>query len=95
MEDINETQINNPKGMYDDILLTAAAKIVLRKLSECPLLCGVYDARNGKDNYMFGVSTVMEMIANLAGDTGFEKMFLSNMVDSEERAEENGGLNGE
>jgi len=48
--------------MHDS--LTTAAQIVLAKLKECPLLCGKYDARNGREDYMYGISTVMEIIAN-------------------------------
>lgn len=65
--------------------LTTAAQIVLGKLKECPLLCGKYDARNGKEDYMYGISTVMEIIANYAGDEEFEEVFLKNMAESEDK----------
>lgn len=65
-----------------------AFQIVLNKLKECELLCGKYDARNGSEYFMYGVSTVMEIIANYAGDNEFEDMFLKNMIESEEKNEE-------
>mgnify|MGYP007122088401 CR=1 FL=1 len=66
--------------------LKLASQIVLSKLKECQLLCGKYDARNGKEDYMYGISTVMEIIANYAGDEEFEEMFLRNMAESEDKA---------
>lgn len=68
-------------------ILRDAATIVLRKLKECPLLCGKYDAMHSNEHYMHGISTVMEMIANYAGDDEFEDMFLKNMTKSEENME--------
>jgi len=69
----------------EEDVLKNAATIVLNKLKECELLCGNYDARNGNEHYMYGISTVMEMIADYAGDEKFEDMFLKNMTKSEER----------
>lgn len=51
------------------------------------LLVGKYDARNGNEHYMFGVSLVMEVIANLAGDDDFGEEFLHNMTLSEQELE--------
>ena len=69
----------------EEDVLKNAATIVLNKLKECEVFCGKYDARNGNKHYMYGISTVMEVIANYAGDEGFEDMFLENMTKSEER----------
>lgn len=60
-----------------------AFQIVLNKLKECQLFCGKYDARNGNEHFMYGISTVMEVIASYAGDETFEEMFLQNMYESE------------
>ena len=62
-----------------------AFQIVLNKLKECNLFCGFYDARNGKEDFMYGISTVMEVIADYAEDKMFADMFLKNMVVSEEK----------
>ena len=61
-----------------------AFQIVLDKLKECELFCGKYDARNGNEHFMYGISTVMEVIAHHAGNEEFENMFLKNMIESEE-----------
>lgn len=68
---------------HEEAILKVAAGIVLNKLKECELFCGKYDARNGNEHYMFGVSTVMEVIANYAGDEEFINMFLKNMEESD------------
>ena len=51
--------------------------------SECGLLVGKYDAKNGNEKYMFGVDTVMEWIAykvsEVQGDD-FSELFTKNMV---------------
>ena len=60
-------------------------QIVLNKLKECELFCGKYDAKNGNEHFMYGISTVMEVIAKYAGDEQFEDIFLNNMVKSEEK----------
>lgn len=65
---------------------TEAFKMVLNKLKECNLFCGKYDAKNGNEHFMHGVSTVMEVIAHYAGDEQFEDLFLKNMINSEENS---------
>lgn len=57
--------------------------------SECGLLVGKYDAKNGNEKYMFGVDTVMEWIAykvsEVQGDD-FSELFTKNMVESQKKA---------
>ena len=81
-----EKPIAKTATLDEDYVLRHSAKIVLNKLKECSLLCGNYDAKHGDEHFMYGISTVMEVIANYAGDDEFESMFLKNMFDSEERA---------
>ena len=64
-----------------------AFQIVLNKLKEYRLFCGIYDAINGDEHFMYGVSTVMEAIANYAGDEQFKQMFIENMVRSNNKLE--------
>lgn len=75
--------------LYDCPLIkhneTEAFKIVLNKLKEVNLFCGIYDAKNGNEHYMNGISTVMEVIAHYAGDEQFEDLFMKNMIKSEEK----------
>lgn len=71
--------------------LRDAYKMVLEDMinSECGLLVGKYDARNGGKQFMFGVSTVMEWIASRVGNDTldeFENLFLKNMLESERKA---------
>lgn len=60
-----------------------AYKIVLEKLKQTPLFCGKYDALNGNINFMYGIRTVMEIIAFNAGEfENFESEFSENLLDS-------------
>lgn len=54
------------------------------------VLTGRYDAKNGERAYMFGVQTVMELIAYRCGNAcgeAFDSKFISNVLLSEARAE--------
>lgn len=56
--------------------------------SECCLLVGKYDAKNGNKNFMYGINTVMEWIAYRVSEKQgeeFSAMFLDNMIDSQEK----------
>ena len=63
-----------------------AYRIVLKDLCKCNLFIGKYDVKNGKEDFMYGISTVMEEIAysvnNNVGDR-FTDIFLKNMIKSE------------
>lgn len=55
------------------------------------LFRGRYDATNGNEQFMYGVSMVMEYIASMAGDEfyeEFDKIFLKNMIQSKRLAEQ-------
>ena len=41
--------------------------LVYKDLMQNPMFRGCYDARNGNEDYMYGISTVMESIAWRAG----------------------------
>lgn len=69
-----------------------AFQITLDELSEIDLFRGIYDAKNGKDDFMYGISTVMECIAYKCSEEigdAFSDMFMQNMATSEERANPN------
>ena len=57
--------------------------------SECGLMVGKYDAKNGDEKFMHGISTVMEWIAyrvsEVDGDE-FSDLFIKNMIASEQKA---------
>lgn len=56
--------------------------------SECGLLVGKYDAKNGDEKFMYGIDVVMEWIAyrvsEKQGDE-FSAMFFDNMIESQEK----------
>ena len=64
--------------------------IVYKDLTEdIGMFTGVYDAKNGKPEFMHGIATVMEHIACEVGDDCYEAFydkFYKNMVESEKRA---------
>lgn len=69
-----------------------AYKLVLEDLTNCGcgLFVGKYDATNGSDKFMYGISTVMEYIAYQVGEKEYEKfqdIFLENMEKSVDKAQ--------
>lgn len=59
--------------------------------SECGLLVGKYDAKNGDEKFMHGIDVVMEWIAYRASEKQgeeFSAMFFDNMIESQEKSEE-------
>ena len=57
--------------------------------SGCNIFTGIYDAKNGSEKYMFGVSTVMEWIAyKVNEETGndFSDLFTKNLIKSIDKA---------
>lgn len=68
-----------------------AYRIVLNDIlnSNCGLMVGKYDAKNGSNEYMAGISTVMEWIAyrtSEADGDAFSEMFIKNLLESERKA---------
>lgn len=61
---------------------------VVDGMTECGLFCGRYDAKNGNEHFMYGVSTVMEYLAYLVSDeygNEFSDTFTKNMIKSEKK----------
>lgn len=78
--------------MKENKALTKAYEMVLKDIldSGCGLMVGKYDAKNGEDSFMYGISTVMEWIAHRVSDeVGYEfsDTFTQNMIESKQRAE--------
>lgn len=66
-----------------------AYKIVFDDLIQCNLFKGIYDAKNGNEHYMYGISAVMEYIAHGVSEECLEKFneeFIQNMIASEEKS---------
>lgn len=77
-------KMNNEQPEIDKSM---AYKIVLKDLMEVDMFCGKYDAKNGNQSFMYGVSTVMENIAGHVSDEcadEFSEIFFQNMTKSEE-----------
>ena len=62
--------------------LRRAYRLVFKDLCKVSMFRGVYDAKNGSDDFMYGVSMVMEAIAFEAENFDFEAMFMDNMTRS-------------
>jgi len=63
-------------------------KDLIEEMSKCGLFIGKYDARNGNENFMHGINTVMEYLAyEVSREYGdnFSDMFIKNMIDSENK----------
>lgn len=60
-----------------------AFKEVLKTLSHVSLFRGIYDAEHGDEKFMYGIQTVMELIAWYADDLNYDEMFTRNMLESE------------
>lgn len=64
-----------------------AYKTVYNDLMRCGLFAGRYDAKNGNEHFMYGVLTVMDVIAKGAGQLDeYERLSMHNMLESEEKA---------
>lgn len=71
------------------MLKRLAYKIVFNDLKKINIYCGVYDAKNGKPDFMYGIWTIMEHIAYEADERKvgeFNGLFSENMDISEEKA---------
>ena len=58
------------------------------EMMECPLFRGEYDAKNGSESFMYGISIVMEYLASCVDDTFYQSVsdiFTHNMVKSQEK----------
>ena len=68
--------------------MTKAYKLVLDDLRKINMFNGIYDAKNGKSDFMDGVWTVMACIAYGANHEEFEDEFCNNRIKSIERSEQ-------
>jgi len=66
-----------------------AYKIVFDDLTRNPLFMGKYDAKNGNEDFMYSIATVMEIIAINSDDTElyewFNDKFYQNIIDSKNK----------
>ena len=71
--------------------LTSEEKEVLKRifteLEKCEMFIGKYDSKHGSEKFMYGINTVMEVLAYMVSDDfgeEFCKKFINNMIKSEE-----------
>ena len=67
---------------------TEAYKIVFEDLSKVNLFMGNYDAKNSNETFMYGISTVMEMIATQVSDDclmDYLNKFDANIIKSQSK----------
>lgn len=68
----------------------ATLKNIFKELKKCDLFIGKYDAKHGDENFMYGVSAVMESLAYMISEkygNDFSQDFVKNMLTSEEKAD--------
>ena len=64
-------------------------KDIIEEMNECGMFVGRYDAKNGKSEFMYGISTVMEYLAYRVSDEygdDFSNTFVTNLIISEQKA---------
>lgn len=75
---MNKTELEKAyKMVFDDLVNNGSG-----------LFVGKYDARNGIDNFMYGICTVMESIACRVDEKTyfeFSDMFAKNMIESQKK----------
>lgn len=80
--------INNDM-VSGDTFKPEAYKLVFDDLIKCNMFKGIYDAKHGNENFMYGILTIMENIALNVSEDCYEKFtaeFTKNMVDSKYKA---------
>lgn len=69
--------------------LRQAYQMVFNDLCKCRLFEGHYDAVNGNEQYMGGIETVMEVIAQRGYSDDFADYFANEFADNMERSKYN------
>ena len=69
--------------------LVLAYQMVFNDLCKSRLFEGIYDATNGNEQFMSGVETVMEVIAQRGYNEGFAEHFAEVFAYNMERSKEN------
>ena len=62
-------------------------KGIIEEIREISMFNGIYDAKNGKEDFMYGIETVMEYLAYRVSDEygdSFSDTFVKNLIFSEQ-----------
>lgn len=65
-------------------------KGIIEEMRECNMFNGIYNAKKGSVQFMYGISTVMECLAYMVSDEygdSFSDTFVNNLIDSEQKVE--------
>ena len=65
-------------------------KNIIEEMRECGMLEGRYDAKNGNSEFMYGILTVMECLAQRVSDEygdNFSDAFIQNLTISEQKGQ--------
>lgn len=66
-------------------------KGIIEEMRECNMFNGIYNAKNGSTQFMYGISTVMECLAYRVSDEygdSFSDTFVNNLIASEQKVKE-------
>lgn len=66
-------------------------KGIIEEMRECNMFNGIYNAKNGKEDFMYGIETVMECLAYMVSDEygdSFSDTFVKNLIASEQEIKE-------
>lgn len=66
-------------------------KGIIEEMRECNMFNGIYNAKNGSVQFMYGISTVMEYLAYRISDEygdSFSDTFVNNLIASEQKVKE-------
>lgn len=81
--------IDNDRVLSNSFFKPEAYKLVFDELIKCDMFKGIYDAKNGNADYMYGILAIMENIALNVSEDCYEKFtteFTKNMIDSKHKA---------
>ena len=66
-------------------------KGIIEEMREIGMFEGRYDAKNGKEDFMYGIEAVMECLAYMVSDEygdSFSDTFVKNLIASEQEVKE-------
>ena len=66
-------------------------KGIIEEMRECNMFNGIYNAKNGSTQFMYGISIVMECLAYRVSDEygdSFSDTFVNNLIASEQKVKE-------
>lgn len=64
-------------------------RALVLEMMKCPMFRGEYDAKHGKESFMYGIATVMEYLALKVDEDFYQEVsdiFVKNMVKSLDKA---------